>query len=70
MGVPDGIRAAYSAAMDQAEREVDTWRCPRCGSEAQWRGSIHIEWGNPECHPCNVSGVQVQMTLVAIEPVQ
>lgn len=65
----DALRSAYNAALDHAEREVDTWRCPRCLSEAQWPGSIHIEWGNPECHPCAVGGVQIQMTLVAIEKV-
>jgi hypothetical protein len=67
--VRDEMRATYNAAWDKAEKEVDTWRCPRCGSEAQWPGSIHIEWGNPECHPCNIGGVRMEMTLVAIEPV-
>lgn len=62
------IRANYSAAMAKAENELDTWRCPRCGSEAKWSGSVHIEWGNPECHPCNVGGVRIAMELIAIDP--
>lgn len=69
MSMFEDIRFAYSLAMAKAAKELDTWRCPTCGSEAKWHGSIHIEWGSPECWPCHVGGQRVEMDLVKIQPI-
>lgn len=69
MGAPKELVDAVRAAMDTASRQMDTWRCPHCGSEAQWPGDVHVEWGSPDCWPCSVSGQRVEMELVKIEAV-
>lgn len=64
----DELRAAYSAAYDKASKELDTWCCPECGYEVQFPGSVHIEWGNPECNDCrDQRGKTVLLKLGLIE---
>lgn len=58
------IRNTLTNAWNKAARELDMWRCPECGKEAQLSGAVHIEWGNPECD--NHGDRRVLMTLIDI----
>jgi len=64
--VIEDLRKSYAIAKAQAAGELDTWRCPRCLSEAVYSGDVHIEWGSPECFPCGVADQRVEMDLVAV----
>lgn len=64
----DVLAAAYNAAFDKAATELDTWRCPKCRHEVQFSGAVHIEWGTPECEPCQrLTDARVPLRLIRIE---
>lgn len=62
----DAITKDAQSAFAQAAKEIDTWKCDECGDTINLPGTVHLEWGNPECGVCRKSGKTVLRRLVNI----